>query len=57
MAFDDFDGEDDDDDFSLQAVLRSQLEEYLRDLEDLDEIDTEELASQLASTAESHFGM
>ncbi|MEU2740021.1 hypothetical protein ABZ656_32860 [Streptomyces sp. NPDC007095] len=44
----------DDDDSSLTTVLRSELTEYLEGVED---IDVDELASNLALRAESHFGM
>ncbi|MEU5431442.1 hypothetical protein AB0H73_38370 [Streptomyces olivoreticuli] len=47
----------DDDDFSLAAVLRSELTEYLDTVADIDGIDIEELAGLLATCAESHFGM
>ncbi|MEV6408648.1 hypothetical protein AB0M58_37880 [Streptomyces bobili] len=47
----------DDDDFSLTTVLRGELTEYLERVEDIDDIDVDELASNLAMRAESHFGM
>lgn len=48
---------DHDDEFGLASTLQRALDRYLEDVEDVDEIDTEELAGILASDAEDHFGM
>ncbi|MEU9286467.1 hypothetical protein AB0D57_17530 [Streptomyces sp. NPDC048275] len=44
----------DNDDFSLATALRGELTECLEGVED---IDVDELASDLPMRAESHFGM
>lgn len=45
--------DDFEDDFSLAAVLRSEL----TGLEGIEGVDLDELAERLAMRAESHFGM
>jgi hypothetical protein len=46
-----------DDEFSLASVLKRTLDRHLEAADSIDDIDPDELARELASDAESHFGM
>ncbi|MFE2038467.1 hypothetical protein ACFXBB_35640 [Streptomyces scopuliridis] len=42
---------------SPSPPLQAELDEYLLAHDDVDDVDTKDLAQQLAMRAESHFGM